>query len=80
MDDQKRIEGIISETAMDGIVVNFSDTKTKFPITSSNYKKGDKVYLRLFSEEEEKSAKEEIAKAVLNEVLNGGEKEEKVGF
>ena len=72
MDDKKRIEGVISEVGSEGIVIDLADTKVKFP-AGSNYKKGDKVYLRLFSEEDERMKKEEIAKAVLNEVLNDGE-------
>lgn len=77
MNDQKKIEGIVSEIDAEGIVVAFSDSRIKFPITDHNYRKGDKVYLYLLSEEEEKLTKEEIAKALLNEILKNGQEQNK---
>ena len=75
MDDKKRIEGEVDKIDKEGIEVIFTDTKVKFAYFSSDIKEGDKVYLRLFTEEDEKKEKVEIARELLNEVLNGEEKE-----
>lgn len=72
MDDKKRIEGTVKKVGSDGLVVDLDGKEIRFPSNNSNLKEGDKVFLRLFSEAEEKMSKEEIAKALLNEVLHGG--------
>lgn len=74
MDDKKRIEGTVGKVDKEGVEVKFTDTKAKFAYTDSSIKKGDKVYLRLFTEEDERKEKGEVARELLNEVLNGKEK------
>lgn len=72
MDDKKRIEGTVKKVDPDNLVVELNGKELKFPLENSDLKVGDRVFLRLFSEAEEKMSKEEIAKTLLNEVLHGG--------
>lgn len=71
MDDKRRFEGTIKKVDSDGLVVDLNGEDIRFPSNDGSLKVGDKVYIRLFSESEEKMSKEEAAKALLNEVLNG---------
>lgn len=69
MDDDKRIAAIVKKVSPDGITLEVGQNYIKVPLTSLEYKEGQKVFIRIFSEAEEKMTKEEIAKAILTEVI-----------
>ena len=66
---KESIEGIVREIRKDGLLINIKGKEILLPLEKSGLKQGERVYLNISTEEEERKTKKEIAEELLREVI-----------